>query len=115
MKAKARIEKRKRDASTGGKTKSAAPPRNEIGNHPKVQKIEPNLTKGFLTSGDGEAFENLLRNHYQGFVHVPVDKLVPSNFYAQAKQAFERLRDANYYHVRDIISPFAAETDWLTL
>jgi alpha-ketoglutarate-dependent dioxygenase FTO len=52
--------------------------------------------KKYLTPEDGQAFQDLIHDHYQGFVHVPADQ-VASNFDQTAKAAFERLRDANYY------------------
>ena len=62
-------------------------------------KKEPLLLqkKKFLSSEDGECFQRHLENYYKGFVHVPVDRLTPFNFHEQAKKAFERLRDAQYY------------------
>lgn len=59
------------------------------------------LKKKFLTQQDGEDFEKLVNEHYQGFVHIPADDLTPSNFHRTAKAAFEKLRDANYYQVRN--------------
>ena len=51
----------------------------------------------FLTPQDGEMFEQLMDNHYQGFVHLSADDVTPSNFHQNSKAALERLRDANYY------------------
>ena len=53
--------------------------------------------KKFLTPQDGKAYEELVRDHYQGFVHIPVGQIRPSNFHSMAKMAFERLRDSGYY------------------
>jgi hypothetical protein len=55
--------------------------------------------KKFLTSQDGKSFDQMIKDHYQGFVHVPADQLSPTNFHNLAKSALERLRDANYYQV----------------
>lgn len=54
-------------------------------------------SKKYLTPQDGTAFHDLVRDHYQGFVHIPADQVTPSNFHQIAKTAFEHLRDANYY------------------
>lgn len=56
-----------------------------------------NTGKKYLTPQDGLAFENLVSNHYQGFVHVPADQIPSPDFHERAKSAFERLRDASYY------------------
>lgn len=60
--------------------------------------------KKFVSSEDGDGFKELVKKHYSGFVHVPVRELTPPSFYNDAKKAFEKLRDANYYHVRSIKS-----------
>jgi hypothetical protein len=49
------------------------------------------LGKKFLTPQDGSMFQAVLRDKYQGFVHVPTNT---------SKAVLERLRDANYYQVR---------------
>jgi hypothetical protein len=55
--------------------------------------------KKLLTSQYGKSFDQMIEDHYKGFVHVPVDQLSPSNFHNLAKAALERLRDAKYYQV----------------
>lgn len=55
------------------------------------------IQKQFLTSQDGPAFTDLVRDHYQGFSHVSADQVKPSSFHGLAKATFERLRDANYF------------------
>jgi len=59
--------------------------------------IQQEHGKKFLTPQDGELYQDLVKNHYQGFVHIPVDEIRPSNFHQTAKVAFERLRDSGYY------------------
>ena len=65
----------------------------------EARKKESNflLNKKFLSSEDGTVFEDHMSNHYKGFLHVPVNQLTPPNFHEKAKQAFEKLRDAQYY------------------
>lgn len=53
----------------------------------------------FLTPEDGQIFDQVVRDHYQGFVHVPKN-VGGSNFHENNKAILERLRDANYYQVR---------------
>ena len=62
------------------------------------------IVKNFVSSEDGEEFKELVKKHYKGFVHVPARELTPPSFYNDGKKVFERLRDANYYHVRSIKS-----------
>jgi hypothetical protein len=59
------------------------------------------LNKKFLTPQDGEVYEKLIHDHYQNFVHIPADQMTPSNFHGTTKAVLERLRDADYYQVRD--------------
>lgn len=60
---------------------------------PSYTKID----KKFLTQLDGKAFDDLVHDHYRGFVHVPAEEVRPANFHENAKAALEHLRDANYY------------------
>jgi len=62
---------------------------------------QPNNKKKFVSSEDPD-FSAVVKKHYNGFVHVPARELTPSNFYSDAKAAFERLRDSNFYHVRSL-------------
>lgn len=71
--------------------------------------------KKFVSSEDGEEFKELVKKHYKGFVHVPATELKPPTFYNDAKKAFDRLRDANYYHVRSIKSSQVLKSQKLKL
>jgi hypothetical protein len=125
MNTKAKARKRQRDRARGKEKKSTieskSSPDKEViktKNEITIKKpeIESNSTgKNFLTSDEGEAFETLLRDHYKGFEHIPADKLIPSDFHQHAKKAFERLRDANYYHVRNTAPPFTMNAGILIL
>lgn len=68
-------------------------PSNTRSGEPSYARIQ----KKFLTEEDGVAFSDLVKDHYNGFVHVPGDQVQPSNFHVKAKAALQHLRDANYY------------------
>jgi alpha-ketoglutarate-dependent dioxygenase FTO len=53
--------------------------------------------KKFLMPQDGAEFDKLLKEKYQGFVHIPASQLTPRDFHQRSRAALERLRDANYY------------------
>jgi hypothetical protein len=104
MKKKAKVIKQKREREKEERKSSKivdAYSESDFSTSATKERSEPSSTmlgqKLFLTSGDGDLYKSLLAKHYAGFIHLPVAKLSPSNFHKQAKIAFERLRDANYY------------------
>ena len=60
----------------------------------------PSDGKKYLTPENGSEFDRLVKEQYEGFVHVSANQVTPSNFHQRAKSALERLRDSNYYQVR---------------
>ena len=50
----------------------------------------------FFTSHDKDV-QIYIQRHYSKFVHLPRQRLSPSDFHERAKAALERLRDMNYY------------------
>ena len=60
----------------------------------------PSNGKKYFTPENGPEFDRLVKEQYDGFVHVSVNEVTPSNFHQRAKSALERLRDSNYYQVR---------------
>lgn len=55
--------------------------------------------KSFYTPQDGSEYNELIQNHYQGFVHIPAKNVTPTSFHQFARKTLEKLRDSNYYQV----------------
>jgi len=95
------IKKRGKKRKQEGKIKKRSQQELSSSNPTRDQNVPSSLdstasSSSYLTPQDGVYFQKHLQDHYKGFVHLTVDRL-QHDFHQHAKNALERLRDAQYY------------------